>query len=182
MSSNPSFTIDISEINELQEAIKKLGPEARKEAVKVTSKVGGWMKDEFKSAGVSTGDKLTGLVARQGLRAERRQVFKGKDGVVRASKFSGGYIPTVVIGLDKPLGVKRKKTEKNPAPTSLEVWAGTEFGSNRPFERGGGKRFTRTRNDKGYWFFPTWSKIYNLAEDMWLNMLDKLVRDFTNGG
>lgn len=176
-----ALTVNMEEIYALQTAFNGMGKDAKIEAVRVTNSVASYMKNELKAAGQATGDKLSMRVAKEGLKTGRRQVFKGRDGIIRASQFSGGYIPIVIIGLDKPLKVTRKITDGNPAPTSLEVWAGTEFGSNRP-GKNGGRRFTRPRKDTGYWFYKTWREIKGTAEEQWQNRLTAIIRKFENGG
>lgn len=106
-------------------------------------------------------------------------MFKGKDGVVRVSKFTGGYIPVVAIGKGGELPVSRKGTEKNPRPTAEEVWAGTEFGALAPLPNGG-QRF-RKRIKKGYYFFSTWDRIKDHYAVVWQQKMGALVSSFERG-
>lgn len=177
--SSDGIQIDATALYELQQAFKYAGDEARKEARKVTGTVAKKMKTDLAAAGKSSPDKLTRLVASKGLKTERRQVFRGKDGIVRASKFSGGYVPTVVLGLNVELPVKRNGTARNPKPTSLEVWRGSEFGSARKGFPNGGRRYQRT-NDSGYWFYPAWQRIKGESESMWISALGDVLRKWSN--
>ena len=170
--------ISAKELNLLQDAFRRSTDEARKEARQVTASIARMMKSDLASAGKNSGDKLTRYVAMKGLKTERRQVFQGRDGIIRASKFSGGYVPTVVMGLDRELPVSRKATPKNPKPTSLKVWRGSEFGSKRPFPNGG-RRF-RPENNSGYWFYPAWKEIKEFASDAWYSSMLNVVRKWSS--
>jgi hypothetical protein len=170
------FQVDAEDLLKLQTAFKLAGKDAMKAARTVTNEVGKAMAGELKGAGMVGQGPLAALVARKGIKVERRQVFKGKDGQVRVSKFTGGYIPTVAIGKGGELPVSRKATPGNPKPTAEQVWAGTEFGALRPFPNGG-KRF-RKRIKAGYWFFPTWNSIKDHYADVWQQRMADLVSTF----
>lgn len=176
--SDDRLEIDAEDLYLLQQAFKAASDDARKEARKVTAQIGRMMKSDLADYGKSSGDKLTRLVAMKGLKTERRQVFKGRDGIVRASKYSGGYVPTVILGLDRELPVKRKATKGNPLPTSLQVWRGSEFGSKRPFPNGG-RRF-RAPKEKGYWFYPAWQRVKDKASDAWYSSMLTVIRKWSN--
>lgn len=175
-----AFEVDATELLALQEAFKKLGPTAIKEARDATNRVGRWMRSELQGAGKGSGDKLSAHVASRGIKYSRAQVFKGRDGVIRASKFTGGYVPVITLGVPNTLPVSRAATQKNPHPTALDVYAGTEWGTDRPFAQGG-QRF-RKRNLKGYWFFPEWNRISDLAADSWSSSMDRILRSWGAGG
>lgn len=174
--------IDTSELLLLQNAFKKSIPDARAEAKKATSLVAKKMKTDLSRAGKNSGDKLTKHVASKGIALSRRQVFQGRDGIARASKNTGGYVPVAILGLDKPLPVKRKNTTKNPWPTSLEVWRGSEFGSanqKRSKTNNNGRRF-RPANKEGYWFYPEWRRIRDEAAKMWIDSIDVVLKKWSN--
>lgn len=177
--STAGFSTDADDIYKLQEAFKASGKDAMKAARAVTNDVGKAMAAELKGAGMVGQGALAAHVARKSIKVERRQVFKGKDGVVRASKFTGGYIPTVAIGKGGELPVHRKGTERNPRPTAEQVWAGTEFGALAPLPNGG-KRF-RKRIKNGYWFFPTWAGIKDHYAEVWQQKMADLISTFERG-
>lgn len=177
--SGASFSTNADDLYKLQEAFKASGKDAQKAARNVTNEVGKAMAAELKGAGLVGQGALAAHVARKGVKVERRQVFKGKDGVVRVSKFTGGYIPTVAIGKGGELPVHRKATERNPRPTAEQVWAGTEFGALAPLPNGG-KRF-RKRIKAGYWFFPTWKVIKDHYAEVWQQKMADLVSSFERG-
>ncbi len=175
--SSTGMKIDATDLYKLQEAFKACGKEAQKAAREETNKIGKAMRSELQGAGLVMQGALTAHVARKGIKYERKQVFQGRDGVIRASKFSGGYLPVVAIGGNVTLPVSRKATDKNPHPTANEVWAGTEFGSNAPFLPKGGKRF-RPRRDEGYWFYPTWESIKGDYYDKWIQAMREVMDSF----
>lgn len=176
--STDHMSISLEELADLQDAFKAAGSEAVKEARTVTNAVGRYMKSELAASGRSQPDRLTQLVARQGLKMERRQVFRGRGGMVRPSQYSGGYVPTVILGLERPIKARRKATDRNPIPTTVQVWRGSEFGSNRLFPNGG-RRF-RPENKNGYWFYPAWRDIKVTAEDMWFSGMQRVLRKWSS--
>jgi hypothetical protein len=177
--SNAHFSTNADDIYKLQEAFKASGKDAMKAARTVTNEVGKAMAGELKGAGMVGQGQLAALVARKSIKAERKQVFKGKDGVVRVSKFTGGYIPVVAIGKGGELPVSRKGTERNPRPTAEQVWAGTEFGAMAPLPNGG-QRF-RKRIKKGYYFFNTWDRIKDQYAEVWQQKMAALITSFERG-
>lgn len=176
-SSKAAVQVDATELFALQESFKAAGKEAQKAARTITNQIGKAMAGELKGAGLVGQGALAAHVARQGVKYERRQVFQGRDGVIRASKFTGGYLPTVVIGLDKELPVSRAGTPNNPKPSAAQVWAGAEFGTTAPFLPKGGKRF-RDRRKKGYWFFPTWDRIKDHYLKQWQDAMGPVLDEF----
>lgn len=178
-SSGTRMEIDADQLYKLQEAFKLAGKEAMKEARTVTNQVGKAMTAELKGAGLVGQGPLAAHVARQAVKYERRQVFRGKDGIVRASKFTGGYVPVVAIGVGGELNVSRKATPGDPKPKAEEVWAGTEFGSVGRLPNGA-PRFRARRKD-GYWFFPTWQRIKGHYTEVWQQSLSQVMAKWERG-
>lgn len=174
-----SFDIDAEELYRLQVAFKAAGKDAMKAARTVTNEVGNAMKRDIVGAGTVGQTALAAHVARKAVKYERRQVFKGKDGTVRASKFTGGYVPVIAIGVGGELPVSRKGTEKNPRPTGEQVWAGTEFGAAKRLPNGA-PRFKR-RNKDGYWFFPTWQAIKEHYGTVWQTKIREVMNTWERG-
>jgi hypothetical protein len=173
--STAGIEVDAHELLALQNAFKAAGREAMKEARNVTNGIGRRMQTELRGAGMVGQGALAAHVARQAVKYERRQVFKGRDGVVRASKFTGGYVPVVAIGVGGQLPVSRTATEKDPHPDAAVVWAGTEFGAVGTLPNGA-KRFPNPRNKRGYWFFPTWQAIKDDYANEWQQAMKDLLK------
>lgn len=174
------FDVNLDDLANLQDAFKAAGKEAMKEARGVTNGIGRRMQTELRAAGMVGQGALAAHVARKAVKFERRQVFRGRDGTVRASKFTGGYVPTVAIGVGGELPVSRKATEGDPRPTGAQVWAGAEFGGNGRL-RNGAPKF-RPRNKAGYWFFPTWQSIKDDYAREWQDAMNALLRKWSAGG
>lgn len=172
--SGVSIQVDADELYALQVAFKAAGKEAMKDARNTTNSIGRRMQGELKAAGLVGQGALAAHVARKGVKYERRQVFKGKDGTVRASKFTGGYVPVVAIGVGGELPVSRKATPGDPHPTAEQVWAGTEFGSVGRLKNGA-PRF-RPRRREGYWFFPTWQAMKDTYAREWQQAMVDLLK------
>jgi hypothetical protein len=174
MSNAAGMRIDASELQALQDAFKAAGKEAMKDARNVTNGIGRRMQAELRGAGMVGQGALAARVARNAVKYEKRQTFRGRDGIVRASKFTGGYLPVVAIGVGGELPVSRAATAGNPKPDAALVWAGTEFGAATGFPNGG-RRF-RERRKAGYWFFPTWQSIKDDYAKEWQKAMNELLK------
>lgn len=170
------FHVDSADLLKLQDGFKAAGKDATKAARTLTNEIGKAMAAELKGAAIVGQGALAAHVGRKGIKFERRQVFKGKDGTVRVSKYTGGYVPVVAIGVGGELPVRRRGTATNPRPTAAQVWAGTEFGAMKPLP-GGGRRF-RKRIKTGYYFFTSWDHIKDHYADLWQSRFTALMRTF----
>jgi hypothetical protein len=155
---NVTIRIDDQDLKDFLSVMNKMNKEANKE-----------LKDEVMdiSRMTATALRLAAISPRQKIIADTIQARYDR-------------IPTISIG-----GSKKITSYKRGGGTVGDILFGVEFGARRALLRNGGRAFpprsapTSNGGSKGYWLFPTLTKLQPEIRRRWYQAVDNLIDDWS---